>query len=390
VPAARRFTECIPIHSAHLRGWQTAGQGEVLALNGKSTVTSIDVARLAEVSQSAVSRSFTPGASVSEGTRLKVMEAARKLGYRPNAHARSLITKRSRIIGLVLSYLENLFYPVALERLAKRLQRDGYHVLLFVTDTQNADELVDEILQYHVDGIVLAATTLSSGLAQRCADAAIPVVLFNRVMAVGGGNSSGHAGAAGTVSSVRSDNVAGGRAVARHLAQTGHQRVAYIAGHEESSTNLERERGFRDGLAERGLRIWARSVGNYDFEQARAAARDLFRPGRERPDAVFVASDHMAFGVMDVLRFELGLRVPQDVSVVGFDNVPQADWASYRLTTVEQPVQPMIEATVGLLQKYLRDGHPPQSENVVVPGQLVLRDSVRQAVAAPVRKRRLA
>jgi DNA-binding LacI/PurR family transcriptional regulator len=344
-------------------------------LKMKSTVTSIDVARLAEVSQSAVSRSFTPGASVSDLTRTKVMEAARKLGYRPNAHARSLITKRSRIIGLVLSYLENLFYPVALEQLAKRLQRDGYHVLLFVTDTQNSDELVNEILQYHVDGIVLAATTLSSGLAQRCADAATPVVLFNRVMAAGA------PGAFSTVSSVRSDNVAGGRAVARHLAQTGHQRVAYIAGHEESSTNLERERGFRDGLAERGLRIWARGVGNYDFEQARAAARQMFKPGTERPDAVFVASDHMAFGVMDVLRCELGLRVPHDVSVVGFDNVPQADWGSYRLTTVEQPVQPMIEATVGLLQKYLRDEHTPQSENVVVPGQLVLRDSVRQLAA---------
>jgi DNA-binding LacI/PurR family transcriptional regulator len=341
-----------------------------------SAVTSIDVARLAEVSQSAVSRSFTPGASVSEITRAKVMDAARKLGYRPNAHARSLITKRSRIIGLVLSYLENLFYPVALEQLAKRLQRDGYHVLLFVTDTQNADELVNEILQYHVDGIVLAATTLSSGLARRCADAAIPVVLFNRVMAAGG------AGAVSTVSSVRSDNVSGGRAVARLLAQTGHRRVAYIAGHEESSTNLERERGFRDGLAERGLRIWARGVGNYDFEQARAAARVMFKPGAEQPDAVFVASDHMAFGVMDVLRCELGLRIPQEVSVVGFDNVPQADWGSYRLTTVEQPVQPMIEATVGLLQKYLRGEQSSQSENVVVPGQLVLRDSVRPAVAA--------
>jgi DNA-binding LacI/PurR family transcriptional regulator len=350
----------------------------------KSTVTSIDVARLAEVSQSAVSRSFTPGASVSDGTRLKVMDAARKLGYRPNAHARSLITKRSRIIGLVLSHLENLFYPVALEQLAKRLQRDGYHVLLFVTDTQNADELVDEILQYHVDGIVLAATTLSSGLAQRCADAAIPVVLFNRVMAAGSG------AAASTVSSVRSDNVAGGRAVARLLAQTGHQRVAYIAGHEESSTNLERERGFRDGLAERGLRIWARGVGNYDFEQARAAARQMFKAGSERPDAVFVASDHMAFGVMDVLRFELNLRIPQDVSVVGFDNVPQADWGSYRLTTVEQPVQPMIEATVGLLQKYLRDEQTPQNENVVVPGQLVQRDSVRQHVLASPRQRKSA
>jgi DNA-binding LacI/PurR family transcriptional regulator len=235
--------------------------------------------------------------------------------------------------------------------------------------------LVNEILQYHVDGIVLAATTLSSGLAQRCADAAIPVVLFNRVMA---------AGSAGTVSSVRSDNVGGGRAVARHLAQTGHRRVAYIAGNEESSTNLERERGFRDGLAERGLRIWARGVGNYDFEQARAAAREMFRPGPELPDAVFVASDHMAFGVMDVLRFERGLRIPEDVSVVGFDNVPQAAWDSYRLTTVEQPVQPMVEATVGLLQKVLREDQHLVCENVVVPGQLVHRGSVRGMANASV------
>lgn len=370
----RRLGSGVNAAAAHRAAGTSAGM--------KSSVTSIDVARLAEVSQSAVSRTFTPGASVSEDTRRKVMEAARKLGYRPNAHARSLITKRSRIIGLVLSYLENLFYPVALEQLAKRLQRDGYHVLLFVTETQNADELVNEILQYHVDGIVLAATTLSSGLAQRCADAAIPVVLFNRVMAAGSG------AGAGTVSSVRSDNVAGGRALARHLAETGHQRVAYIAGNEESSTNLERERGFRDGLAERGLRIWARGVGNYDFEQARVAARELFKPAAERPDAVFVASDHMAFAVMDTLRFELGLRIPADVSVVGFDNVPQADWGSYRLTTVEQPVQPMVEATVGLLQKYLRDDASPQSENVVVPGQLILRDSVRQGQAPAARKRK--
>ena len=100
----------------------------------------------------------------------------------------------------------------------------------------------------------------------------------------------------------------------------------------------------------------------------------------------------MAFAVMDALRFELGLRVPADVSVVGFDNVPQADWGSYRLTTVEQPVQPMIEATVGLLQKYLRDDHSPQSENVIVPGQLVLRDSVRRAPvpAAPAAQKRKA
>ena len=340
----------------------------------KTAVTSIDVARLANVSQSAVSRTFTSGASVSDATREKVMEAARKLGYRPNAHARSLTTKRSRIIGLVLSHLENLFYPLALEKLARRMQDDGYHVLLFVADHESSDDLVQEILQYHVDGIVLAATTLSSGLAQRCADAAIPVVLFNRVMAPG---------MPSPVSSVRSDNMAGGRMVARHLAEAGHSRVAYIAGQEESSTNLERERGFREGLAERGLRIWARGVGNFDYEQARKATRELFALPADRPDAVFVASDHMAFGVMDTLRFELGLRIPEDVAVVGFDNVPQAAWPSYALTTVAQPLGPMVEAAADLLNRHLSDDGHSRNENVVVPCQLVLRGSSRTKKESP-------
>lgn len=338
----------------------------------KTPVTSQDVARLADVSQSAVSRSFTPGASVSKSTRAKVEEAARKLGYRPNAHARSLITGRSRMIGLVLSQLDNLFYPVVLEQLAKRLQSDGFHLLLFISK-QNTDDLIGELLRYNVDGIVVGATTLSSSLAQQCADASIPVVLFNRVMAASG---------AGTVSSVQSDNVGGGRAVAKHLEATGHRRIAFIAGSEESSTNLERERGFREGLAECGMRIYARSVGNYDYEQARKVTRELFAIETDRPDAVFVASDHMAFAVMDTLRHELMLRVPEDVSVVGYDNAPQAAWASYDLTTVEQAIDPMIEATVGLLQGYLRDQETsPPSENIIVPVTLIVRGSCRKLPA---------
>ena len=191
-------------------------------------------------------------------------------------------------------------------------------------------------------------------------------------------------GSAGAVSSVRSDNVAGGREVADFLVRGGHRRVAYIAGNEESSTNLERERGFREGLAGHGLHIWARATGNYDFEQARQATLDMFVPGRELPDAVFVASDHMAFAVMDALRFDLKLQVPHNVSVVGFDNVPQADWGSYRLTTFEQPVDPMIEATVNLLQAYLRDDDgKPEARNVVVPGKLIVRESARLPTDTP-------
>ena len=337
----------------------------------KNNITSIDVARLAQVSQSAVSRTFTPGASVAEATRAKVLEAALRLNYRPNAHARSLITGKSRIIGLVLSYLENLFYPAALQRLSERLQKDGYHVLLFINQTSNADDLVTEILQYHVDGIILAATTLSSDLARNCADANIPVVLFNRVMGNSGSSNLQ------SVSSVRSDNLTGGKEIANFLVKSGHQRIAYIAGNEESSTNLERERGFREGLAENGTHIWGRATGNYEFAQARLATLDLFKPGQEHPDAIFVASDHMAFSVMDTLRFELGLRIPEDVSVVGFDNVPQAEWGAYELTTFNQPLDQMVEATASLLQERLSDKEKSAGKNIVISGELIVRKSVK-------------
>ena len=276
----------------------------------KHSVTSIDVARLAEVSQSAVSRSFTPGASVAPVTRARVLEAARKLGYRPNAIASTLSSRRSRMIAVVLSNLQNQFYPVVIEALSQRLQKDGYHVLLFVTETEDADELLVELLRYQVDGIVMASTHLSSGLAQQIADARIPVVMFNRTSSKG------------RISTVSSDNHGGGRAVANFLADGGHQRVAYIAGAEDSSTSHDRETGLRDGLAERGL------------------------------------------------------RVPEDVSVVGFDNVPQADWGACRLSTVEQSVVPMIEATVQMLLQQLEDDAVTR-DHVVVPTRLVLRSSAR-------------
>lgn len=332
----------------------------------KAAITAQDVARLAGVSQSAVSRAFTPGACVSARMRQRVQDAAARLGYQPNAHARSLTTGRSRLVGLVLSSLDNLLYPGVTERLALRLQRDGYHLMMFISEQRDSDDLVRQMLQYRVDGIVLGATTLSSGLARRCAEAGIPVVLFNRVMA-----------ASGVVSSVRSDNVGGAAEIARFLVAGGHRRIAYVAGREDSSTNLERERGFTEGLAALGRSVCARAVGDYAVEPARQAARALFGRARGRPDAVFVAGDLMALAVMDTLRHELGLRVPEDVSVVGFDGVPQAAWAAYRLTTFEQPVEPMVDAAVELLQRSLAGAGPAATRDVVVPGRLIVRASAR-------------
>lgn len=335
----------------------------------KSNPTAQDVARLAKVSQSAVSRTFTPGASVSESTRERVTAAARALGYRPNAMARTLITGRSRIVALVMSYLENQFYPLVIEKLSQQLQRHGYHVLMFISGREEPGAVLTDILQYQVDAIVMASTTLSAEVAKRCADSGVPVVLFNRVPEMG-------APARRTASTVTSDNYAGGRLVGELLVARGHRRIAFLAGLENSSTSIERERGLQDALRAAGLKVYARAVGNYQFEGAQQATRALFK-GRRRPDAVFVANDHMAIAALDVLRIELGLDVPQDVSVIGFDDVPQAAWGAYSLTTVTQSVQEMVDATVELLLQQI--DHDGLARNVVVPCRLVERQSVRPA-----------
>ncbi len=331
----------------------------------RRSVTSAEVAHSAGVSQSAVSRAFTPNGAVSDDTRRKVLEAARKLGYTPNAMARTLITNRSRIIGVVVSYLENQFYPTFLERLSKQLRLHGYHVLLFCTDTRDSDALLAEILQYRVDGIILASTNLSSPVSQSCAQAGIPVVLFNRTSLDSAS------------STVTTDNVMGGRMVAAFLCGGQHQRLSFIAGIEDTSTSRDREQGFMEGLSERGQPCFSRAVGDYRADGAAQAALSLFA-AKTKPDAVFVANDHMAIAVMDALRQVLLLRIPQDVSVVGFDDVPQTAWGSYRLTTVRQPLDRMIEATVALLMRQIAS-KTARTEHIVLPAELIIRASARIA-----------
>lgn len=328
-------------------------------------VTSLEVAEKAGVSRSAVSRVFTPGASVSKDTAEKVRKAATALGYRPNVLARSLITGRSRIIGLVVAYLENQFYPEAIERLSKALQAEGYHVLVFMASNDHAatQSVIDELLDYQVDAIIAASVGLSNDLTKRCEGLGIPIVLFNRHQYDD------------RLTSVTSDNVAGGRKLAEFLIAGGHARIAHIAGWEGASTQIDRERGFTQGLEAAGLTLHARGVGNFDFETAQAAARAMFAP-KDRPDAVFVANDHMAFAVIDVLRYELGLRVPEDVSVVGYDDVTLAHWPSYDLTTVRQPANAMVAATVDALMARLNeeDGTP---RRIMLDGPLMIRGSAR-------------
>ncbi len=333
-------------------------------------ITSIDVARLAGVSQSAVSRVFTPGASVAPKTAAKVRAAAKALGYRPNSLARAMITGKSRIIGLVVAYLDNQFYPVAIEKLSHALQNKGYHVLLFMASNTagEMERLMEDLLAYQVDGIITASVAISNDVTRRCADAGIPLVMFNR-----GQPGSG-------LSSVTSANALGGRKVAHFLVAGGHRRIAHISGWQGASTGRDRARGLFEGLAEAGLEPHAAIDGLYDRATAAAAAHHMMQAATP-PDAIFVGNDHMAFAVIDALR-AIGLRVPQDVSVVGYDDVPMAAWGAYDLTTVRQPLARMVEATVETLLAQIED--PARAaQSIEIDAPLILRGSARQPGEAP-------
>ncbi len=334
-------------------------------------ITANDVAARAGVSQSAVSRVFTPGASVSDHTKEKVLKVAMEMGYRPNSLARAMVSGKSRMIGLVVAYLQNQFYPEAIEKLSNAFQEKGYHLLVFMTSKTEGDisHVVEEILDYQVDGIIAASVAMSSDLLQRCAAAGVPVVSFNRSQDDE------------SLSSVTSENYAGGCKIAEFLMQTGHERIAYIAGWEGASTQRDREAGFVETLEKAGQSLWCRGVGNFVMDDAKQATRAMFHNGLDdAPDAIFVANDHMAFAVMDTLRSELGVKVPEQVSVVGYDDVPAASWAAYDLTTVRQPTNRMVAATLDILLEQIESENLPtaRGQQVKIDGPLIIRGSTRQ------------
>jgi DNA-binding LacI/PurR family transcriptional regulator len=262
-----------------------------------------------------------------------------------------------------MSYLENQFYPAVLEQFSEQLSAVGFRVLLFTAPNGNADHVLEDILRYRAEAAILASTHLSSALVEECRLVGVPVILFNRTTRKS------------TVSSVTGDNTKGAWTIAAFLDAAGHQKPAYIAGLEDSSTSRDRERGFFSYFAERQLPAPARVVGHFCFEAAKEATRNLLS-GEDRPDAIFCANDHTAFAAIQVARFEYGLDIPADVSIVGFDNVETAAWPSFNLTTYSQPISEMVNAAVSTLSDLLMTPVTTK-RNTVVPGRLIVRGSTR-------------
>lgn len=327
-------------------------------------VSQSDVARLAGVSQAAVSRVFTPGSSVSTKIRERVLAASEQLGYRPNAIARSLSKNSTNIIGLVVARFTEPFYSHAFGEFTQKLQDLGYSTLLLnAVHDPDVEQTLPLALQYQVDGLIITSATLSSTMANECARTDTPVVLFNRYELGTSANS------------VCCDNVAAGKMVADALLDAGYRHIAYIAGEEGSSTNRDREHGFTRQLLARDHPLHLRECGGeYTYEAGYTAAKRLLEADT-RPDAVFCASDLIAMGAHDAAE-ELGVNIPDELGLVGFDNIEMTAWPAYSLTTVRQPINRMIDATIEILLNAIEN---TENETVMkwIPATLVARNSTR-------------
>lgn len=313
----------------------------------KKQVTSYDVAEAAGVSQSAVSRVFLKGRSVSKKTREKVLATAKELGYKPNAIARMLISKRSGMVAVILSSRANLNYPEVLSLLNKRLSEKNERVLLFnLDDAEGLEEILEQIWTFRVDGVVALAAHFDDESITQFKEHNIPVVLYNRKV-------SGD-----TTSSVCCNHELGIDQLVNLLHNHNHKNYLIVSGPLDSDVAKERLTCAQTSLLKRGYQDVPVETGDYSYESGRQALSS-WMASNLAPTAVVCSNDTMAIGVIDEAREKFGLKVPEDLSVVGFDGVNAVSWHSYQLTTVKQPLEQMTKAAVDILLEQIESPENP-------------------------------
>ncbi|MDB5962587.1 MAG: LacI family transcriptional regulator [Massilia sp.] len=310
-------------------------------------VTSYDVASAAGVSQSAVSRCFKPGASVSKATYARVMQAAFELDYTPNPAARSLRSfgaRRSNLIALVACSRWTLHNPELLDELSHHFSLRGMRLLLFPLQLEaGVAEVLADIWQHQVDGAVIAAPVAEREVAE-FERRRMPVVLFNRSVRDR------------QINAIVCDQAGAARILVNRLAAAGHRSFAMIDGPATSSIALARRRGVTERLAELGLAAPLHVSGEHDYASGARGLREIIDKLNGAPDAVICSNDLTAIGCLDTARLELGLQVPAQLSITGFDGIAQGAWRGYQLTTLRQPVRQMAQATADMLVGLIASG----------------------------------
>jgi LacI family transcriptional regulator len=338
-----------------------------------ASITSHDVARLAGLSQSTVSRALRDDPRVASATRDRVKAAAASLGYVPNALARNLVLRRTRTVGMLVTDISNPYYPNLIAPLHDELSDLGYRMVLFAErlEEDGPERNLDAFADRGIDGVVLTTTTITSSLPHLLRQQGVPFVLLTREV---------EGIAADTVAV---DNALGASLVAAEIVRLGHTRVGAIFGPADTSTGRDRERGFRAGLSAAGVELDEDAVrrGRYVVDAGHTAMLELMDL-RDRPTAVGCFNDLVAIGALNA-ALELSLSVPEDVSITGWDDLPLAAWHVFRLTTVNQKMDDMARTAARLIVERIEGRAGPQARRVLFEPELVTRATL--ATPAPSR-----
>ena len=322
-----------------------------------------DVAKLAAVHPGTVSRALNPETRrmVNEETAQRVIEAAAQLGYRPNPIARGLKTNRSHTIGVLVPDLTNPLFPPIVRGIQDKLEQAGYTPLIANTDNDYERERNDfeAMRARQVDGVITAMARLDHGVLDEMAADGLPIVLVNRRLDDG------------PLSSATADDHEGARLAVKHLIELGHTRIAHLGGPQAVSTGRLRLEGYLDGMTDAGLAPGPVLCGTAFTEPEGARlAGELVDEGAT---AIVAGNDLMALGCYDVLA-ERGLRCPDDISVVGFNDMPFSERFNPPLTTIRIPHYEIGASAADLLLERLQDAEAPARHIVLAP-ELVVRSS---------------
>ena len=327
-------------------------------------ITLKDVAERAGVSRSAVSRTFTEGASVSLKTRRKVERAARDLGYHPNALASSLTTGRTKLIGLVSNNFHNPVFLEVFDLFTRALQDKGLRPLLVnLSDEVDPANSVRMLRQYSVDGVVVASSTLPSSFSEAFREAGIPVV-----------HSFGRRSSAPKVHVVGIDNVECGRIAARTLIERGYRRIGFLGGPEQATSTQDRLAGFLEAARTHpGIGVSHSFARAYSFPAGREEMLRLISQGPA--EAYFCGDDVISIGALSAIE-DSGLTVPGDIGIIGLNDMEMAGWDNIGLTTIRQPIPEIVSSSVELMVSMLDDpSRYPEAR--IFPCELIERRTLR-------------
>ena len=332
----------------------------------KLRATSHTVAKLAGVSRSAVSRTFTPNASVSQKTKLKVMTAANELGYRPNFMAQSLITKKTHLIGLIMADWDNPYYASTLRSYGEKLQTEGYQVILVTSNKKNdVNDSINFLLQYQVEGIIMLSVVPSQEMTLLCQKKDTPIILV--------GDSSDKI----QLCNVNVDHEGIGTNLATLALDIGYERIVLIRGNKKIKSGVIRTAAFKKILKKQNrVKIIADLNGMLGHDQGRKAMADIMK-SKLKPDLVICSSDLTALGILDGATTDFNLDVPRDLSIIGFGDAPISSWGMNSLTTVKLPTQLMIDESIDCLFDQIKSPNN-KSKSVLLNATIVHRETTKK------------